>query len=132
MCVCMYVCMYVLFIEKTILYIKHNILYIYIYIYIYIHNYYLQPEFRKCWDVFNVISVPLAGNVYQARMGPNSNTKMPETYNLDAQMSLNCFEKKRRYYTMVNMPPSQLFGRPVAGIKFEMSSICAYNFTISV
>ncbi len=32
-----------------------------------------------------------------------------ETHNLDAQMSSNCFEKKRRCYTMVNMPPSQLF-----------------------
>ncbi len=50
-----------------------------------------------------------AGNLYQARMGPNSNTKTPETHNLDAQTSSNCFEKKRRCYTMVNMPPSQLF-----------------------
>ncbi len=31
------------------------------------------------------------------------------TPNLDAQTSSNCFEKKRRCYTMVNMPPSQLF-----------------------
>ncbi len=31
------------------------------------------------------------------------------THNLDAQTSSNCFEKKRRCYTMVNMPPSQLF-----------------------
>ncbi len=50
-----------------------------------------------------------AGNLYQARMGPNSNTKTPETHNLNAQTSSNCFEKKRRCYTMVNMPPSQLF-----------------------
>ncbi len=50
-----------------------------------------------------------AGNLYQARMGPNSNSKTPETHNLDAQTSSNCFEKKRRCYTMVNMPPSQLF-----------------------
>ncbi len=48
-------------------------------------------------------------NLYQARMGPNSNTKTPETHNLDAQTSSNCFEKKRRCYTMENMPPSQLF-----------------------
>ncbi len=40
--------------------------------------------------------------------GTNSNTKTPETHNLDAQTSSNCFEKKRRCYTMVNMPPSQL------------------------
>ncbi len=48
-------------------------------------------------------------NLYQARMGPNSNTKTPETHNLDAQSSSNCFEKKRRCYTMVNLLPSQLF-----------------------
>ncbi len=35
--------------------------------------------------------------------------RTPETHNLDAQMSSNCFEKKRRCYTMVNMPQSQLF-----------------------
>ncbi len=33
--------------------------------------------------------------------------------------------KWRGDYTMVNMPPSQLFW--VAGIKFEMSSFCAYH-----
>ncbi len=49
-----------------------------------------------------------AGKLYQARMGPNSNTKTPETHNLDAQTSSNCFEKKR-CYTMVNMSLSQLF-----------------------
>ncbi len=35
--------------------------------------------------------------------------KLPTAQNLDAQMSSNCFEKKRRCYTMVNMPTSQLF-----------------------
>ncbi len=51
-----------------------------------------------------------AGNLYQATyIGPNSNSKTPETHNLDAQMSSNCFEKKSRCYTIVNMPPSQLF-----------------------
>ncbi len=45
----------------------------------------------------------------KTRMGSNSNTKTPETHKLDAQMSSNCFEKKRRCYTMINMPPSQLF-----------------------
>ncbi len=45
-----------------------------------------------------------AGNLYQARMGPNTpNTKTPETHNLNAQMSSNCFEKKRRCHTMVNI-----------------------------
>ncbi len=44
-----------------------------------------------------------AGNLYQAIMGPNYNTKTPETHNLNAQMSSNCFEKKRRCHTMVNI-----------------------------
>ncbi len=35
--------------------------------------------------------------------------KIPETHKLDAQTSSNCFEKKRRCYTMVNMSPFQLF-----------------------
>ncbi len=48
-------------------------------------------------------------NLYQAKIGTNSNTKTTETHNLDAQTSSNCFEKKRRCYTMVNMTPSQLF-----------------------
>ncbi len=39
-------------------------------------------------------------------------TKTPETHNLDAQTSSNCFEKKRRCYTTVNMPPSQLLWDP--------------------
>ncbi len=50
-----------------------------------------------------------AGNLYQAKTGPNSNTKTPETHNLDAQMSLNCFEKETRCYTMVNMPRPNYF-----------------------
>ncbi len=50
-----------------------------------------------------------AGNLYQAGMEQNSNTKTPETHNLDAQTYSNCFEKKRRCYTMVNIPLSQLF-----------------------
>ncbi len=50
-----------------------------------------------------------AGNLYQVRMGPNSNTKTPETHNLDAQTPSNCFEKKRRCNTIINMPPCQLF-----------------------
>ncbi len=48
------------------------------------------------------------GNLYQARMGPNSNTKIPETHNLGDQTSSNSFEKKRICYTMVHMPPFQL------------------------
>ncbi len=62
-----------------------------------------------------------AGNLYQTRMGPDSNTRTAETHDLDAETSSNCFEKKRRCYTMVNMPPVPTILRPVAGIKFEMS-----------
>ncbi len=47
--------------------------------------------------------------IIKQKIRPNSNTKTPETHNLDAQMSSNCFEKKRRCYTIVNTPPSQLF-----------------------
>ncbi len=50
-----------------------------------------------------------AGNLYQARMGPNSNTKTSETHNLEAQTSSNSFEKKMRCYTMVNMPRPNYF-----------------------
>ncbi len=32
----------------------------------------------------------------------------PKLQKLDAQTSSNCFKKKRRCYTIVNMPPSQL------------------------
>ncbi len=49
-----------------------------------------------------------AGNLYQAIMGPNSKTKTPETHDVDAQTSSNCFEKKRGN-AIVNMPPSKLF-----------------------
>ncbi len=35
-----------------------------------------------------------AGNLYQARMRPNSNTKTPETHNLDAQTSSNCLKRR--------------------------------------
>ncbi len=64
-----------------------------------------------------------AGNLYQARMGPNSNTKTPETHNLDAQTSSNCFEKKRRCYTMVNMPRTNYF-ETCSRFKFLSLNIC--------
>ncbi len=66
-----------------------------------------------------------AGNLYQARMGPNSNTKTPETHNLDAQMSSNCFEKEEEMLHHGKHAPVPTILRPVAGIKFEMSSFCA-------
>ncbi len=54
-------------------------------------------------------------NVYKgfrATYAPLQTTSI-SAFNLDAQMSSNCFEKKKRFYTMVNMP--------AAGIKFEIS-----------
>jgi len=74
-----------------------------------------SPDLSPIENIWRIIkrkmtmNSSVAGNLYQARMGPNSNTKTPETHNLDAQTSSNCFEKKRRCYTMVNMPPSQIF-----------------------
>ncbi len=73
-----------------------------------------------------------AGNLLQARMGPNSNTKTPETHNLDAQTSSNCFEKKRRCYTMLNMPRlnyfetcsrHQIWNELILYIKFKTFSV---------
>ncbi len=63
-----------------------------------------------------------AENLYQARMGPNSNTKTPETQNLDAQTSSNCFEEMLHHGKHAPIPTIL---RPVAGIKFEMSKFCA-------
>ncbi len=71
-----------------------------------------------------------AGNLYQARMVPNSNTNTPKTHNLDAQTSSNCFEKKRRCYTMWHDSVPTIL-RPVAGLKFEMSWFCAWNWNKS-
>ncbi len=66
-----------------------------------------------CFKVFYGQTSPniLVGNNgrYQARMGPKSKTKTPETHNLDDQTSSKCFENKKRCYTMVKMPSSQLF-----------------------
>ncbi len=79
----------------------------------------LSPDLSPIENIWRIIKQKIcqrrpqnssaAGNLYQARMGPNTNIKTPETHNLDAQTSSNCFEKKKRFYTMVNMPPSQLF-----------------------
>ncbi len=63
----------------------------------------IKQKIRQRWP-----QTLLQLETYQARIGPISNTKTPETHNLDAQTSLNCFEKKR-CYSMVNMPLSQIF-----------------------
>ncbi len=49
-------------------------------------------------------------------MGPNSNTKTPETRNLDAQTSSNYFEKEMLHYGKHAPVPTIL--RNVAGIKW--------------
>ncbi len=63
-----------------------------------------------------------AGNLYQARMGPNSNTKTPETHNLDA-FKLFWKVEEMLHHGKHALVPTIL--RPVADIKFEMSSFCA-------
>ncbi len=55
-------------------------------------------------------------------MGPNSNTKTPETHNLDAQTSSNCFEKEEEMLHRGKHAPVPTILRPVVGIKFEISS----------
>ncbi len=57
-------------------------------------------------------------------MGPNSKT--PETHNLDAQTSSNCFKKKEMLHHGKHAPVLNIL-RYVAGIIFEMSSFCAYD-----
>ena len=59
---------------------------------------------------------------YQPRMGPISR-------NLNVQMPSNCLEKMR-CSTMVNMHLSNYF-ETCHSIKFDMSSICAWNCKIS-
>ncbi len=58
----------------------------------------IKRKIRQRWPQ----TLSAAGNLYQAIMGANSNTKTPETH---TQTTSNCFEKKRRCHTMVNMPP---------------------------
>ncbi len=64
-------------------------------------------------------------------MGPNSNTKTPETHNHDAQDVFKMFWKEEEMLHHVPDIPIPTILRPVASIKFETSSFCAYNFTIS-
>ncbi len=60
-----------------------------------------------------------AGNLYQARKGPNSNTITPETHNLEEMLHYG-----------KNAPVPTIL-RPVVGIKFEIILFCASNLTIS-
>ncbi len=68
-----------------------------------------------------------AGNLYQARTGPNfQNTKTPEKHKTSQCPDIfKLFWKEEEiihHDVTPNMPPIM---RPVAGIKFEMSSFCA-------
>ncbi len=56
-----------------------------------------------------------AGNSYQARMGPNSNTKTPETPDI---FKLFWKEEEILYHGKHASVPTILI--PVAGVKFEM------------
>ncbi len=58
------------------------------------------------------------------RNGTNSNTKTPETHNLERQTSSNCFEKKRRCYNHGKHAPRPNYLRTVAGITFEIAHLC--------
>ncbi len=72
-----------------------------------------SPDLSPIENIWRIIerttNSSAAGNPFKTRMGLNSNAKTPITHNFDAQTSSNCFENKRRCYTMLNMPPSQLF-----------------------
>ncbi len=54
-----------------------------------------------------------AGNLYQARMGPNFNTKTPETHNLNAQKSF--WNEEEMLHHGKHAPDSTIL-RPVTGI----------------
>ncbi len=55
-------------------------------------------------------------------MGPKSKTETPETHNLDAQMCFKLFWKEEEMLHHGKHAPVPTILRPVAGIKFEMSS----------
>ncbi len=65
-----------------------------------------------------------AVNLYQARMGPNSNIKTPETHNLEPRYLQSVLKKEDMLHHGKHAPMPTIL-RPVAGIKFEMSSFCA-------
>ncbi len=62
-----------------------------------------------------------AGNQYQARMGPNSNTKTPEAHNLDAQTVFKLFWKEEEMLHHGKDAPVPTILRRLAGIKFAMN-----------
>ncbi len=62
-----------------------------------------------------------AGNLFQARMGPNSNTKTPETHKTRCPDIFKlCWKEEEMLYHGKHAPVPTIL-RPVAGIKFEMS-----------
>ncbi len=68
---------------------------------------------------------PQTGNLLQARMWPNCNTKTPETPNLDAQTSSKLFWKEEKMQHHGKHAPIPTILRPVGGVKFEINSFCA-------
>ncbi len=65
---------------------------------------------------------PQTGNLLQARMWPNCNTKTPY---LDAQTSSKLFWKEEKMQHHGKHAPIPTILRPVGGIKFEINSFCA-------
>ncbi len=55
-----------------------------------------------------------AGNLYQVKMGPNTNTKTPEIHNLDAQKRW----KEEELLHHDKHAPAPTILRPVVGITF--------------
>ncbi len=81
---------------------------------------------KHIWQVTNTLKMTTnssaAGNLYQARMGPNSNTKTPETRCPDVS-KLFWIEEMIHHGKHAPVPTTL---SSVAGMKFEMSSFCAY------
>ncbi len=62
-------------------------------------------------------------------MGKNFKTKTPETQDLNAGMSSFCKKEEMLHHGKHAPVPTIL--RPIAGIKCEMSSFCAYHCKVS-
>ncbi len=72
------------------------------------------------------INFSAAVNLYQARMGPNSNTKTPETHSLNAQTSSNGFKEEMLQHGKHAHDPTIL--RPVAVRVLSLRSSVIHGF----
>ncbi len=72
------------------------------------------------------INFSAAVNLYQARMGPNSNTETPETHSLNAQTSSNGFEEEMLQHGKHAHDPTIL--RPVAVRVLSLRSSVIHGF----